>query len=142
MKINLKEYIDIILPSLTKLVNCSLIEGCVPEAFKTAVLTPLIKKTNPPSDDLKNYRPVSGLSFISKLVQPVVAKQLLEHIHVHSLDNPYQLAYKAGRSTETALLCIKKLITPLFSAAFTFMQTTVNFMYIYPRRMHLLPLNS
>ena len=82
-------------------------EGCVPDAFKSAVVTPLIKKPNLPSNDLKNYRPVSGLSFISKVVERVVAKQLLEHIHVHKLDNPYQLAYKAGHSTETALLYIK-----------------------------------
>ena len=54
-----------------------------------------------------NYRPVAGLSFISKLVECVVAKQLLEHIHVHNLDNLYQSAYKAGHSTETALLSIK-----------------------------------
>ena len=67
----------------------------------------LLKKPNLLSDDLKNYRPVSGLSFISKLVECVVAKKLLEHIHVHNLDNPYQLAYKAGHSTETALLSIK-----------------------------------
>ena len=79
-------------------------EGCVPDAFKTAVVTPLIKKGN---------RPVSGLSFISKLVERVVAKQLLEHIHVHNLDNPYQSAYKAGHSTETALLSIRMKITYL-----------------------------
>ena len=82
-------------------------EGCVPDAFKSAVVTPLIKKPNLPSNDLKNYHPVSGLSFISKLVERVVAKQLLEHIHVHNLDNPYQSAYKAGHSTETALFYIK-----------------------------------
>ena len=103
----IKECIDILLPSLTKLVNCSPMEGCVPDAFKSAVVTPLMKKPNLPSNDLKNYRPVSGLSFISKLVERVVAKQLLEHIHVHNLDNPYQSAYKAGHSTETALLYIK-----------------------------------
>ena len=42
------------------------------------MVTPLIKKANLPSDNLKNYCPVSGLSFISKLVERVVAKQLLE----------------------------------------------------------------
>ena len=101
------ECTDIPLPSLTKLVSCSLIGGCFPDTFKSTVVTPLIKKPNLPSNDLKNYCPVSGLSFISKLVEHVVAKQLLEHIHVHNLDNPYQLAYKAGHSTETALLYIK-----------------------------------
>ena len=98
----IKECSDILLPSITKLVNCSLMEG-----FKTAVVSPLIKKATLPADDFKNYRPASGLSFISKLVERVVAKQLLEHIHVHSLDNPYQSAYKTGHSTETALLSIK-----------------------------------
>ena len=74
---------------MTKLVNCSLMESYVPDSFKTAVVTPLIKKATLPADDLKNYRPVSGLGFISKLVERVVAKQQLEH--VHNLDNPYQL---------------------------------------------------
>ena len=83
-------------------------EGCVPDASKTAVVTPLIKKTNLPSDDLNNYRPVSGLSFISKLVECVVAKQLLEHIHVHNLDNLYQSAYKAGHSTDRSSLHKKR----------------------------------
>ena len=86
-------------------------EGCFPDAFKSAVATPFIKKPNLSSDGLKNYHPVSGLSFISKLVECVVAKQLLKHINVHDLDNPYQSAYKAGQSTETALLSIKMKFT-------------------------------
>ena len=65
-------------------------------------------KASLPVEDLKNYRPVSGLSFISKLVECVVAKQLVDHIHRHGLDNSYQSAYKSGCSTETALLSIKK----------------------------------
>ena len=103
----IKECIDILLPSITKLVNCSLSEVLVPDGFKKAVVTPLIKKASLPVEDLKNYRPVSGLSFISKLVERVVAKQLVNHSHQHDLDNSYQSAYKSGHSTETALLSIK-----------------------------------
>ena len=62
-------------------------EGCVPEGFIAAVVTPLIKTITLPADDLKNYHPVSGFSFISKLVEHMVAKQQLEHIH--NIDNPY-----------------------------------------------------
>ena len=47
------------------------------------------------------------VSFISKLVERVVAKQLVDHIHGHGLDNSYQSAYKSGHSMETALLSIK-----------------------------------
>ena len=90
----IKECSDIPLPSITKLVNCSLIEGCVTKGFKTAVVSPLIKKATLPADDFKNYHPVSGLSFMSKLVEHVVA-------------NPYQSAYKTGHSTETAILSIR-----------------------------------
>ena len=103
----IKECIDILLPSITKLVNCSLREGLGPDGFKKAVVTPLIKKASLPVEDLKNYRPVSGLSFISKLVECVVAKQVVDHIHRQGLDNSYQSAYKSGHSTETALLSIK-----------------------------------
>ena len=105
-----KECSDILLPSITKLVNCSLSEGLMPDSFKSAIVTPLIKKPSLPTDDLKNYRPVSGLGFLSKLVERVVAKQLLSHIVENHLDNPHQSAYKAGHSTETALLSIKNEI--------------------------------
>ena len=83
-------------------------EGCIPDGFKTVVVTPLIKKATLPAYDFKNYCPVSGLSFISKWVERVVAQQLLEHIHPYNLVNPYQSAHKTGHSTEAALLSIKK----------------------------------
>ena len=94
----IKECIDILLPSITKLVNFSLSEGLVPDGFKKAVVTLLIKKASLPVENLKNYCPVSGLSFISKLVECVVAKQLVDHIHQHDLDNSYQSAYNPGHS--------------------------------------------
>ena len=71
------------------------------------VVTPLIKKASFASEDLQNYRPVSELCFMSKLVERVVVKQLMQHINSNNLDNPRQSAYKSGPSTETALLHIK-----------------------------------
>ena len=102
--------LDILLPSITKLVNYSLSEGAVPDGFKSAVVTPLIKKSSLPKDDLKNYHPVSGLSFISKLVERVVASHLRRHVSLHGLENENQSAYRGGHSTETALLSIKNQI--------------------------------
>ena len=96
-----------LLLSITELVNCLLQEGLVPDGFKSAVVTPLIKKAYLPVEDWKNYRPASGRSLISKLVERVVAKQLVDHIHLHGFNKLYQSAYKSGHSTETALLSIK-----------------------------------
>ena len=64
-----------------------------------------------PAGEMKNYSLVSSLSFISKLVEHVVAKQLSEHVHVHDLDNPYQSAYKTGHSIDTTILSIKMKFT-------------------------------
>ena len=59
---------------------------------------------------------------MSKLVEQVVVKELVEHINNINLNNPRQSAYKTGDSTETALLDIKSGIHPVlvlldFSAA-------------------------
>ena len=106
----LKECLDILLPSITKLVNYSLMEGSFPDAFKKAVVTPLIQKSTLSPGELKNYCPVSGLCFLSKLVEETVAKQVTTHINRNTLDNPHQSAYKPGHSTETALLSLKNEI--------------------------------
>ena len=49
-----KECTDILLPSINRLVNCSLSEGVVPDEFKKAIVTPFIKKSLLPPNDLKN----------------------------------------------------------------------------------------
>ena len=103
----LKDCLDILLLCITKLVNQSFIDCSFPSAFKRAVVTPLIKKASLLRNDLKNYCPVSGLCFLSKLVERVVAKQLTSHINNNKLDNPHHSAYKPRHSTETALLSIK-----------------------------------
>ena len=77
------------------------------DCFKRAIVTPLIKKQSLPPDELKNYRPVSNLNYLSKLLERVVARQLKTHIDINSLDNHFQSAYKVGHSTETAVLKIK-----------------------------------
>ena len=100
----LKDCLDILLPSITKLVSYSLTDGSFPSAFKKAVATPLITKASLPRNNLKNYHLVSGLCFLSKLGERVVAKQLMSHINNNKLDNPHQSAYKPGHSTKTALL--------------------------------------
>jgi len=56
---------------------------------------------------LKNYRPVSNIPFISKVIERVVTKQLTNYICEYNLGDRSQSAYKCGHSTETALLKVK-----------------------------------
>ena len=55
---------------------------------------------------MKNYRPVSNLSFISNVVEKVVASRLLTHLELNDLSNPNQSAHKKNHSTKTTLLKI------------------------------------
>ena len=109
----LKECSDILSPFLCALCNTSLRTGAVPVLFKTAVITPLIKKSSLDVNTLQNYRPISNLSFVSKLLERLVTTQLQSHVDTHLLLPPNQSAYRRGHSTETALL---RVFSDLISA--------------------------
>jgi hypothetical protein len=66
-----------VLPSNKDIVNQSLSEQCVPVSFKQAIVRPLLKKPNLDKEMLKNYRPVSNLPFISKILEKVVSNQFI-----------------------------------------------------------------
>ena len=82
----------------------SLKNGVMPYALKVAVLKPLLKKQDADFEQLQNFRPISNLTFVSKLIEKAVALQLNDHILRHHLDETFQSAYKAFHSTETALV--------------------------------------
>jgi len=97
--VHLKAVVDVIAPFLTELFNISLSNGVVPEVFKAAHITPLPKKSDMDPEDVRSFRPISNLSVVSKLLEPLVARQLLEYGQVR-----LQSAYRACHSTETAVL--------------------------------------
>ena len=74
-----------------------------PSQFKSAVVKPLLKKATLDSENLKNYRPVSNLTFVSKMIEKIVAARLNEYMDKHNLSVKYQSAYKKFHGTETAL---------------------------------------
>ena len=100
------ECIDCLLPVLCNIVNSSLISCTMAPCLKTASVTPLLKKTGLDVDERKNYRPVSNLAYVSKLIEKVVVVQLEKHMKENNLEECHQSAYRKQHSTETALLKI------------------------------------
>ena len=101
--------LEVLLPPITKILNESLTSGTVPSDFKTAVVKPLLKKSSLDPNELKNYRPISNIPFLSKLL-----KKLGSHLSAHNLFIIHQSAYRSGHSTEIVLLRIlNDLLTSL-----------------------------
>ena len=103
----LKQCIDELTPALTTITNLSLSCAEFSDTLKLAFVTPLIKKIILDCEILKNYRPVSNLSFLSKLIERIVCSQLVEHLQSNGLYEVFQSAYRQFHSTETALLRVQ-----------------------------------
>ena len=101
----LQDNIDELLPFICDLVNISLSSGSI-DGEKLAHITPLIKSQSLDSSCLKNYRPISNLSFIAKLIERVVLRRLNKHMSDNNLNIPHQSAYKKFHSCETVLIRI------------------------------------
>ena len=100
----LKKCAVLVVPLLTHLINASLSEGYVDNSMKTAQVRPLLKKPGLDANILKNYRPVSNLPFVSKLLERVVAGRLSKHMDTHALLESFQSAYKPHHNVESALI--------------------------------------
>ena len=99
----MKKHIEILLPHLVKLVNLSLSTASC-DGIKEAHITPILKALSLDFEVFKNYRPVSILSFISKLTERVVHSRLTSYLNENSLHSPSQFGYKKHHSCETMLL--------------------------------------
>ena len=102
----LKESIDILAPFLTVLLSTSLRNAEVPATWKHAVVLPLLKSPGLDCAEVRNFRPVSNLPFLSKLLERVVNSQIVAHLMNNDLMPRDQSAYRRGHSTETAVLRI------------------------------------
>ncbi|GFR67397.1 RNA-directed DNA polymerase from mobile element jockey [Elysia marginata] len=91
-------------PYMRNIFNTSLFTGDFPDSLKLAYVTPIIKKPNLDKNILKNYRPVSNITIIPKVIEKVVSERLRDYLNSSNLDTKFQSAYKKDHSTESTLL--------------------------------------
>lgn len=89
--------------------------GLVRKTFKHAVVQSLIKKINALDPTVfANYRPISKLPFLSKVLQKIVYTQLIAYLEQYNILEVFQSGFKALYNTESALL---KIFNDIFFAS-------------------------
>ena len=91
----------IVLPIL-HVFNNSIIEGVVPTQFKKAKVIPIFKGGDPTSVD--NFRPISLLSSLSKVLEKLVSGRLTEYLETNNLLTPSQFGFRPGLNTTQPML--------------------------------------
>ena len=130
----LKKCLSGLLPCITKIVNISLSSGAFPSNYKEAIVRPLLKKQGL-EQQCSNYRPVSNLTFMSKVMEKAMLHHFDKHCDDHDLLPNNQSAYRPKVSCETALLRLtndilvgmeQKEVTPLLAIDLSAAFDTVN----------------
>ena len=93
-----------IAPSLTKLFNISISQGRFPECWKTSTVVPIPKSAN--HKEATNYRPISLLSILSKMLERHFHQYITNHLNDHHPLSNNQWGFQSGKSTVAALLSV------------------------------------
>lgn len=105
----LKKFVMFLAEPIAFICNLSFETGIFPSIFKQAVVCPVFKsgdKSNP-----SNYRPISLLSTLSKVLEKLVKKRVMRYLESNNLLNKNQYGFREGKSTEDAVLTLTSLIT-------------------------------
>lgn len=97
----IKESAVILTPIITYICNLCMSNGAFPQIFKTSLITPIHKGGN--RDCAENYRPISILPAISKILEKLINKRLTAYLEKYNILAPTQFGFRSGRSTEHAV---------------------------------------
>ena len=95
------------------------------QTHRRQLSSPVLKKTNADPDEPKNYRPISNMTFMSKVIERIVAEQVTRHLNISNLMPPLQSAYRCHHSTETAVV---KVLSDILDAVDTGKVTLLGFL--------------
>ncbi|XP_052746931.1 uncharacterized protein LOC112051825 [Bicyclus anynana] len=99
---------NLITPIIVHLANLCFSTGIFPSLLKKSVITPVHKCGN--RDDVSNYRPISVLPAISKIIEKIINNRLLSYLEQRTILSKSQFGFRRGKSTEDAVTNLTTLI--------------------------------
>ena len=106
--------LNVILSPIVHIVNVSFLTGVVPIELKTANVIPLFKGEDP--HQLTNYRPISILPVLSKILEKLFHKRLYKFLSINNMLYQYQFGFRENHSTELALVTLNHNISTSFNS--------------------------
>lgn len=100
---------DDIAPIITHLANLCFEQGIFPTPLKQSIITPVYKGGN--KDDISNYRPISVLPAVSKVLEKLLNIRLLRYLDKFNILSSTQFGFRQGRSTEDAIIELTSYVT-------------------------------
>jgi retron-type reverse transcriptase len=101
--------LDLLADPLSEIINCSLRNGTVPLDIKLAKVLPIYKQG--PKSSISNYRPISILTYFSKLFEKVMYDRLLSYVKHKNILHPYQHGFQPGHSTSMSPIDVQDKIS-------------------------------
>lgn len=98
-----------VVPVITYLANLCFQKGIFPASLKKSIITPVYKGGN--RDDVNNYRPISVLTAISKVIEKLINTRLLQYVNKFNILSPSQFGFRQKKSTEDAVIALSSLVT-------------------------------
>jgi hypothetical protein len=98
----LKKLIQTVIKPLSHIFNLSLSNGIFPNELKVAKVIPLFKKGE--KSDPTNYRPISLLPQISKILEKLFYKRLISHIEKNNILSENQYGFRSNHNTTYAII--------------------------------------
>lgn len=97
-----------IVPIITHLANLCFSQGIFPTALKQSIITPVYKAGD--RGIVSNYRPISVLPAISKIIEKLLNSRLLNYLNKCKILSPSQFGFRQGKSTEDAVSALSSLV--------------------------------
>ena len=104
----LKHYATIISKPLSHICNSSLTKGIFPDRCKYALVLPVYKKGE--RTDGSNYRPISLIPTLSKVLEILMYNRLNQHLNSNNIIVPEQYGFRKGKNIENAIFSLTNTI--------------------------------
>ena len=105
----MKRCINVYIEPLTHIIDKSMKEGVFPSELKLAKVVPIFKSGD--SSKITNYRPISVLSFFSKVFERVMYNHIIDFIDSLNVLYKYQFGFRHKHSTQQAIITLVNKIT-------------------------------